>query len=1068
MAFLSVEKASLSLPESAQKKSEATKPTSKTLPLAKVATRNVESGLYGYSIAGPNAGFFRTDIDGTIEHLWSPAKERWHMFNGWMYDGKVTGFIQHQENGAYDGIELVEQDFETGEVLNSRTLDASNTNTWFTHCTYIPEKELIFGLGRDEMNWDTMKTMNINDLSDINNLRTIYYDYLIVAITYNPYDGNIYAITRTKDFIRINQENGEYEYLWSLPLPELNNDYKMALTYLPNADEYLFGATLNDGNYPTVYYRLDLESQILAESAQLGDSDVITFFINTDEKDMEAPLRPEYVGMDFPNGSLSGTFKFTMSEVLAGGEAATSDLTWTFYADGEETATGTAACGASVDVAVELSQGMHTIEMMTANGSHSGPSFKKQLYIGKDTPKAPTNVVLAEGNVSWEAVTEGVNNGYLDLSDMSYEVYINDEFIGETKETSLDFTISSTEAFGKHVATVTAICNDMESVAGVSNSAIYGAAMNLDVFFTPNQDEAALFSTASENVENAINWGWDSGQNAFATNYPWSDSYAWLVTPPLNMDDADVVYALEFEAKSSNQGGALSVYLGSSNQPEDMTKLLVDSFSPVVNDYAKYRAIFCVSEAATDYIGFQGVVKAYTCQMYVRNISVVRTDIPTSAPGVVSELNAVAGENGALNATVTFNMPTVDLKGRDLASDAEVSATVTSGEKSVTLTGTPGQAMNTVIETVQGDNDITVTSAIGEDAGDTAAVSVYTGIDSPGMPGNFKAKAGEDNNTVIFTWDAPSEGAQGKYFEAKDISYRITYRVGWSTTEISDIPVDATEFTYTMPEGTVLSNYSFVLYPSNVAGEGASTSATVMVGKPYELPMNEEFEGNRYTYAPFDVVKPSEEYASSMVFFQAPYYFDEMFEKYDHGAVTAFTTVDGDTKSRLVFPKFSTSDINSNVSIRIEIWTGERSAEKMTLFGQTYFTEEPVEIGTIEKGTGWAEVNFNLPEEMLGKEWCEIFIESEYDRPDTYTMIYSYSIEYTTGVKAVETLNGAVRALKGSISMTDLENADYAIYAVDGRLVKSGKVESAQHIVTVTPGTYVVRVADKSTKVIVK
>lgn len=1073
MAFLSIENASVKLPESQQKKNASIEKAVDLLPMAKMAARTVASGLYVYSIGGNNncpIGFFRTDLDGSLEHLWNPAKEGWNMFNGWMYDGRVTGFIQHQSNGVYDGIELIEHDFETGEVVNSRVLDASDYNTWFTHCEYIPQNELIFGLGRDEKNWDTMKTMNIKDLNDIVNLCTVYYDDLIVAITYNPYDGDLYAVTRTKDFVRINMETGKYEYLWKLPLPDLNNNYKMALTYLPNADEYLFGATLNDADYSTVYYRIDLESEMIAESAQLADANVITFFINTDEKDMQAPLRPEYVGMDFPDGSLSGTFKFNMSKVLAGGDAA-SDLTWTFYADGVEMSSGTAAGGSSVDVAVELAQGMHTIELGTANGSHSGPSYKTQLYIGKDTPKAPAHVVLKEGNVSWDAVTEGVNDGYLNLAEMYYEVYINDEYVGETEQTSFDFTIAPTEAFGKHVATVRAICDDMESSAGVSNAAIYGSSMNLDVFFTPNQDEAALFTTVSEDTENAINWGWNNWEDAFGTEYPWGNSYAWLVTPPLNMDDADIVYALEFDAKAVIYGegeSSLSVYLGSSQYPEDMTEVLMEEFCPAADEYTKYRAIFCVPEASKRYIGFQAVVDRLTCEMYVRNISVKKTSIPTCAPGAVTNLKAMEGENGQLSATIAFSMPTSDLKGRELASDAMLSAVVNAGEKSITVTGVPGQSMTVEIETTQGDNNITVTSVLGEETGDTASVNVYTGIDRPGNPGNFKAIAGEDNTTVIFTWDTPTDGEQGKYFEAKDISYIISYRVGWSTYEISDIPVDATEFVYTMPEGTQLNNYSFNITPSNIAGQGVSANATVMLGKPYELPMNEEFTNNRYTYAPFDIVKPSAEYESSMLFFQPPYYFDEMFEKYDHGAVTAFTTEEGDTKSRLVFPKFSTVNLKNGVNIHIEVWTGERSAKKMTLFGNTYFTDQPIEIGTIDKGTGWAEVNFTLPEEMLGKEWCEIFIESEYDRPDTYTMIYSYSIDQATEIKEVESSRGVIQTMVGAICIIGYDNEAYAIYGIDGQLLNNGNVDSERYVVELTPGIYVVRIADKSVKVIVK
>ncbi len=1077
MAFLSMERTGTTLPASAQNETTPVESVLKA-PMAKLAQRNIASGLYVYSIGGNNGcpvGLFSTDIDGTMTHLWSPdfESEGWHMFNGWMYNGHLTGFIQHQTDGAYDGIKLIEQDFETGEVIDSRSLDASDYNTWFLYCDYIPEKEVIFGVGRDEKNWDALKTMNINDLNDINNICTVYYDYLIVALAYNPYDQKVYAVTRQKEFVRINQETGEYEYLWTLPIGDMNPDYKMALTYLPNADEYLFAATPNDLNMPTVYYRLDVESKIIAQTTQLVDSNVVTFFINTDEKDMEAPLRPEYVSMNFPEGALAGSFTFTMTSELAGGNAATENLTWTFYTDGEEITSGTAEPGASVEVNTEFTQGTHTIEMASAIGTHEGPSFKKQVYIGNDTPKAPTNVVLTEGNVTWDAVTEGVNNGYLNLDDMIYEVYINDEYIGETAETSLDFNVAPTDAFGKHTATVIAICNDIESEKGTSNSAVYGAPMTLDVFFGPNRDEASLFTVIKEDVENALAWGFDSWDEAFATDYAWKASNTWLVSPPVNMDDTNVVYAVEFDALTAltmNEDEAyMSVYVASDANAdiEDAEKVLFEPYMPTMNEYTKYRAIFCISEASAKHIVFKAYSDYLAYQFKVRNISIAKTDLSPKAPSGVTNLEAIEAENGELKATVIFNMPLVDLTDNDLAADAEITATVTAGEEKSVVTGKPGEEMSAVIATVQGNNNIAVSVAIGEDAGETCNVNVYTGIDRPGMPKNFKAEIGEDPYTVNFSWEAP-EGAQGKYFEAKDIKYSILYKSGWYTYDVGEIPVDATEFTFTFPDGTDQNQYTFYINATNEIGEGAYATYDLIAGKPYELPMVENFEGNRYTYYPFVLTYPSEDYIGSGAIFQAPYYTNELFEKYDHPCVTALSTIDGDVKSRLAFPMFTTENISGTVVIRLEVWTGDLSAETMTLYGNSYFTEEPIEIGTIEKGTGWTEVNFTLPDELLGKQWCELYLDSEYRMADTYTMVYSYSIETTTGVDTIASQGGTIRALKGSVTLNGLQGASYSIFTLDGRIVKSGVAESNQYCVSIAPGTYIVRVADKTAKVIVR
>ena len=1074
MAFLSMDRSTVSLPMS--RHDDSIQPEDIVAPpTAKFAKRNISSGLYAYSIASATSideGLYHTDLDGSMSLVWNAPSDGWHMFNGWMYDGRLTGFRQHLVDGVYDGITLTEQDFETGEILDSKSLDPKDYNTWFTHCDYIPQKEVIFGLGRDEKNWDSMKTMNINDLSDIKNLCTVYYDYLLLALAYNPYDENVYAITRKKQFVRINQETGEYDYLWDIPLPDMNTNYKMALTYLPNADEYLFATTLNDIDMTTVYYRLDVESQIIAQTAQITDSHLVTFFVNTDEKDMQSPLRPEFTGMEFPYGGLSGAFTFTMSNETAGGNAITESLNWTFYADGEAISSGSAAPGASVSVDVQLTEGEHTIEMASAVGDHAGPSFKKVVYIGNDTPKAPTNVVLEEGKVSWDAVTEGVHNGYLNLAEMTYEIYINDEYIGETSETYFNFSVAPTDAFGKHVASVIAICNDLESEKAMSNSTVYGAPMNLDVFFTPSRDEAQLFTVVKDDIDRALSWGYDVWDSAFATDYPWVKSTTWLVTPPLNMDDTKIVYSVEFEAmanKLSNDGEAyLRVYLGESKDPTDGDRILIDHFIPTIGQYSKYRAIFCIHEPKNGHIGFQASSDYLVNIFKVRNISISKTDISPEAPSAVTDIKAIENSNGDLNATVSFRMPTINLAGNNLPDESEITAEITVGDITKSLVGKPGEEMSTIITTQQGNNNIDVTVALGNKVGESKSITVYTGLDKPGIPLNFKGELTEDPYTVNFTWETPNEGAQGKYFKPENLKYSIQYRSGWYIYDVGEIPEDATEFSYTFPEGTPQSNYEFTITAKNEIGEGLPASVTVITGQPYTLPMVEDFTNNRYTYNPFVLTYPSEQYSGSTSIFQAPYYTNEIFEKYDHSCVTAFSTVTGDTKSRLAFPMFSTENITGIATISIEIWNGDLSAEKMTLYGDTFSSEQPIEIGTIEKGTGWTIVNFILPDSLLGQKWCALYLDSDYNAPDTYTMVYSYSISTTSGVNKLDTETGFIQSSKGSVVLYGFEGKEYTIFTLDGRIVKKGLAESDQLCLSLSSGNYIVRAGNKTAKIMVR
>ena len=1050
--------------------STATAPSVPKSPLRATAS---SSDLYAYSIYGDNGaptGMFRTTPAGEMEHMWSPAAEGWHLYNAWMDNGKLCGFVFHQPGGNLDGIKYQEYDFMTGEVTTSTDLDAANYLNQFTQCTYLPEQGLIFGAGRDEKNWSCIKSMNANDFTDVNIIANINYTKYLVAICYNPIDKNVYAVTTRREFVKIDQQTGDYEKIMDLAVPALREDYKQALVYLPTNDEYLFAACLSD--YTTIYYRIDLTAGMTLESAQLPNHDVVTNLITTDPGDMEAPLRPEYVGMNFPDGALDGSFTYILPTTLAGGNEAAGTLDWTLCANGETIATGSGDPGQQIVAEASLKQGSYIIEMSAANDGHTGASTKINVFIGKDTPVAPGNVTLEEGKVTWDAVTESVNGGYLDLDDMTYEVYVDNEYLGETKDTSMEYEVDPDVEFMRHQAEVKAICNDIESESGFSNYCVYGSAIALDVFFAPTIEEAELFTTVNSDEPDALTWGWDSWENTFGTSVPQANAQAWLVTPPLRFDDANTIYSLEFDSKIDMWTGGdtgLTVYLGTSVMPADMNKKLIDTFTPTTINYTSEGTIFSVPESGIYRIGFFVESADHSYRTYIKNISVKKTDVSPNAPAACTELKATPAEKGELKATVSFLMPQQNLIGGAYETSTQVSADVVCGENTVTVSGVAGSQQSVEIATVQGVNDISVICSVDGNAGSTAKTTVYTGFDRPAAPRNFKATVGEDNRTVTFTWEAPEEGANGNWFEAKDITYRIGYSQGWwGTTYLDEIPQDTYVATYVYPEGSALTNRSFILTATNVGGTSGEVSQTVVIGEPYQLPASDDFSNGGYTLWPVFIDTPSEEYESAYMLFQAPAYFNEEFELVDHPAIGVFSTATGDQKSRLVLPKFSTQGNKGGVSAHFEMWTGNLMAKSIKLYGRTYGADEAIEIGSVVAGTGWANIWFDLPSELLGKNWVEVYFESEYDEPDTYTMIYSYGFDYTTAVDETSASEASIIVKGNCAYLNNLDGETFAVYTLDGRKVMAGKVTDNQTVVTLSDGAYVISCGNKSAKVIVR
>ena len=98
-------------------------------------------------------------------------------------------------------------------------------------------------------------------------------------------------------------------------------------------------------------------------------------------------------------------------------------MDWKAVIDGVEAATGKASASELVEIPfTNLAQGNHQFGFaVTLNGNESKSAIVR-FYVGNDVPLAPANVQVKADGVSWDAVTEGVNGGFVDLKAVSYEV----------------------------------------------------------------------------------------------------------------------------------------------------------------------------------------------------------------------------------------------------------------------------------------------------------------------------------------------------------------------------------------------------------------------------------------------------------------------------------------------------------------------------------------------------------------------------------------------------------------------------------------------------------------------
>lgn len=213
-------------------------------------------------------------------------------------------------------------------------------------------------------------------------------------------------------------------------------------------------------------------------------------------------------------------------------------------------------------------------------------------------------------------------------------------------------------------------------------------------------------------------------------------------------------------------------------------------------------------------------------------------------PEVATDFTAVPGENGALQATLSFVAPSTDTKGQSLTAPLEVKITRNSIDVTTLTDIEPGSTVTYTDESVKYSGNYTyrISSILDGEASEEVKAVCYIGLDVPGAVQNLCAREDFDHpGTVVLTWDAPTEGQHGGYIEPEKFTYYVSYGtqgdeayVGANRT-FSD-PLDTSK-------GQVYQAYS--VYAVNDAGSGRNVWKTIvaLVGDPYELPYSDSFPG---------------------------------------------------------------------------------------------------------------------------------------------------------------------------------------------------------------------------------
>ena len=1018
-------------------------------------------------------------------------------YNGWYDNGKVSGVSLYWTDPYTIGLYFTYTlNFRTGRITAYEeyfNLDA--LEYMFDVCTMNPDDGQIYGYalkatgGNFTYYWATASPDNITKIKVI---KEANYGDNFVSITYRPDEGMFYGITSGNfNFVRIDLQ-GNQEIIGTAP--SYSNmtfwDLQSGLIWGDQDGVFYWNAQMYDydkGDIVSYLYSITPDGKFDIVENYHGDQQFTFFFTNKQYVNTEAPAIPVIQNVDFEGGSLEGKMTVILPEKFNDNSALPAEIEYTALLNGVAYTTGKAAPGSEITVDYSVKDpGLYVLGIYVTSGGFNSKTAVETRYIGYDIPAQPQNVLLTTQGLTWDAVTMGENGGNIDLEKLVYLVTLNGEALEPVKTNSYPIDLLAKEGMEKYTATVTAVCGDLVGQTAVSNSIVAGKPLELPLSYAPTEEEFETMTVVNNNNDSyvyedgEITWTLtEHGLFSSGTEYSSSTMDDYIFLPPVELTAGQNNYALMFLSGIYNQmfpDEYLNVVYAASPSPEDVKGLILENYTPKANlydnkweEWDNVEVRFGVPEDGAYYIGFQCVSKPQMWGIYIKDILLNSVD---NTPEPVGNLEVVAGENGALTAEISFVMPEKTLDGSALTGTITAIVTVNDIE-TATLSGTPGSEQSIKVETVQGNNTISVVAYWGELQSGQATMTVYTGVSLPATPQNLALELDRNNMGGLLTWDAVTQSATpGGYVNPETITYTVmVYTAQNPRWEVWRSDITATSFQIKLDPMATQDQYAWGVIAGNAAGVNNEVEfVTTIMGQAYAVPFIETFSEGVITKSPWlnwpvNDINTTSLAVKSIKDLKPGYQGDDVI-------VLGGSNIYGIACTGLVsMPYFSTRG-SSRLGFCMNYLTGPLTAG-VRVYANIYGSDEDIFIGEIPENMG--DVNefrnfvFEMPEALLGQDWVQVYFEILFPGlPEVFALEGVEIGRDVTGVEALYDKLAKIYSGAGSIYVSGCEGEQLTISTLDGRVVFAGTAQEATVKYEVAPGIYVVRAGKSQSKLVVR
>ncbi len=385
----------------------------------------------------------------------------------------------------------------------------------------------------------------------------------------------------------------------------------------------------------------------------------------------------------------------------------------------------------------------------------------------------------------------------------------------------------------------------------------------LAIPYDANMRDAAVFAqyTVIDANDDGRSWIYDIIFNSTLYNFSKTEAADdWLISPYLKLEEGKAYKLLvEIKSRGIEFPEKFEAKIGTGMNVDDFTipaipetMVIMDKDEPSVT-YTSDR--IQVPETGIYTAGIHVTSDANMSDLEIYRIRV--EEVYLDAPKAVTDLKAVADDTGELIATISFNAPTENINGEQLA-DNLTKIEVYRGDKLITtlVDVAPGSEQTVIdddTEIINGINQYTVIPFVGQHDGTVAQVNLFIGTD---IPMRVTGLTSEDlDNKIKFTWnEVPEIGQNGGVVYPAGVEYHIyaafpelfmgyiiniEYELLETVTGVSQAIIDYEELSLGEHE-----TIYFGVTASTKAGESAAVHTTMLKGQPLTLPYEESFTNN--------------------------------------------------------------------------------------------------------------------------------------------------------------------------------------------------------------------------------